>query len=152
MSCSGDQSLKVWNIHSDKSTLRGSIHANEPITSFVFVGAPSDPLQQKIVISLSYSIRIYKLRTLSLLHTISLKDLKLTKSPVVNMQSHPIFDHFILLASDHQLRLFDLNSEATVKTYSARVTSTDVNLFYSIIGSAKGSIQPLWKLCICRFT
>ena len=128
VSCSADQSLKVWNIHSDKATNRGSIHANEPITSFVFCGSPSDPLQQKIIISLSYTIRIYKLRTLSLLHSITMESLKLTKCPIINMEAHPLYDNFILLASDHQLRLYDLNSETIVKTYSARVATNEVFL------------------------
>jgi WD40 repeat protein len=75
VSCSGDQSLKLWDLENDKVPQR-SIHANEPITSFVFCGSPSDPTQQKIVISLSYSIRIYKLRTLGMIHNIPLKELK----------------------------------------------------------------------------
>lgn len=77
ISCSGDQSLRIWNIHSDK-THRGSLHANEPITSFTFCGSETDPHQQKVVVSLSSSIRIYKLRTLQLLHSINLRDMKPT--------------------------------------------------------------------------
>ncbi|KAJ3254020.1 protein with putative role during mitosis [Boothiomyces macroporosus] len=114
ISCSGDQSLKIWNIHSDRSN-RSGVHANEPISSFVFCGAPSDPLQQKLIVSLSYSLRIYKLRTLQLLHTISLDDIKLTKCPVFHMESHPQFDNYILISSDHQLRLFDLTTEACAR-------------------------------------
>jgi hypothetical protein len=66
-----------WNIHSNKQSHRGNIHANEPITSFTFSGSPSDASQQNVIISLSYAIRIYKLRTCSLLHTINLQDLKM---------------------------------------------------------------------------
>ncbi|KAJ3320768.1 protein with putative role during mitosis [Boothiomyces sp. JEL0866] len=127
ISCSGDQSLKIWNIHSDRSN-RSGVHANEPITSFVFCGAPSDPLQQKLIVSLSYSLRIYKLRTLQLLHTISLDDVKLTKCPVFHMESHPLFDNYILISSDHQLRLFDLTTEACIKKYSPRINRQDARL------------------------
>ena len=74
-SCSGDQSLKIWNIYDTQVNVR-SVHANEPITSFIICGSPSDPSQQKLIVSLSYSIRIYKLRTLGLLHSIVLHELK----------------------------------------------------------------------------
>jgi hypothetical protein len=77
ISCSGDQSLRIWNIHSDRGH-RSSLHANEPITSFAFCGSETDPHQQKVVVSLSSSIRIYKLRTLQLIHSINLKDIKPT--------------------------------------------------------------------------
>ncbi|KAI8898303.1 WD40-repeat-containing domain protein [Globomyces pollinis-pini] len=133
ITCSGDQSLKIWNIHSDK-THRGSLHANEPITSFVLCGSPTDECQQKIIASLSYSIRIYKLRTLQLLHTITLSNMKLTKSSINFMNVHPKYDNYILLSSDHQLRLFDLTTETVVKTYSTRSTSTEMHL--------KGYISP----------
>jgi hypothetical protein len=72
-SCSGDQSLKMWDTDEEKGTV-GSVHANEPFTSFVFCG---DVAGQTLIASLAYSIRIYKMRTLTLLHTIQLSDLKL---------------------------------------------------------------------------
>ncbi len=126
VSCSGDQSLKIWNVHADKTTTRASVHANEPITSFTFSGSPTDPLQQKLIISLSYSIRIYKVRTLALVHSIQLSDLKLTKAPVFYMEAHPLFDTYILLSTDNQLRLFDLNTEKIVKTFTSRFNSQHV--------------------------
>lgn len=95
VSCSGDQSLKIWNIHADK-THRGSVHANEPITSFTFCGSPSDSMQQKLIVSLSYSIRIYNLRTLSMLHTITLNELKLTYLNA-KLEKHPSFISKLIL-------------------------------------------------------
>jgi WD40 repeat protein len=90
-------------------------------------------LQQKLIVTLSYSIRIYKLRTLGLLHTIQLPDFKLTKTPVFAVESHPLFDTFILLSADNQLKLFDLNTEKMVKSYTARFNTTQVRWFnYSV--------------------
>ncbi|KAI8928443.1 hypothetical protein BC831DRAFT_448698 [Entophlyctis helioformis] len=97
------------------------IHANEPITSFVFCGSVNDPMQQKVVVSLSFSIRIYKLRTLSMITSIPLNDLKINKTPITSLAVHPVFDNFILLSADNQLRLFDLSTQAFAKTYSARL-------------------------------
>jgi WD40 repeat protein len=85
VSCSGDQSIKFWDTTQDPSTLTSSssssvskLHANEPFTSFVFCGGScNDESGLTIIASLSYSLRIYKMRTLSLLHTISLNELKL---------------------------------------------------------------------------
>ncbi|KAJ3415221.1 hypothetical protein HDV05_005361 [Chytridiales sp. JEL 0842] len=115
-SCSGDQSLKMWDTSIDKSAV-GSVHANEPFTSFVFCG---DVAGQTLVASLAYSIRIYKMRTLTLLHTIQLSDLKINKTPITNVESHPDYDNYILLSCENQLRLFDLSSETMLKVYSAR--------------------------------
>ena len=75
ISCSGDQSIRIWNIHADR-THGGNVHANEPITSFAFCGSTTDPNQQKLIVSLSSSLRIYKLRTLQMIHNISLRDVK----------------------------------------------------------------------------
>lgn len=73
-SCSADQTLKLWDFNQDSQT--NSIHANEPITSFVFTGS-HDPPTQLLCISLSFSIRIYKVRTLQLIQTITLNELKI---------------------------------------------------------------------------
>ncbi|KAJ8324568.1 hypothetical protein O5D80_006813 [Batrachochytrium dendrobatidis] len=132
-SCSGDQSLKFWNIHAEKPH-SGSIHANEPITSFVFSGSTSDPMQQKVIVSLSYSIRIYKVRTLAMLVTIPLGDLKLCKTPVTHLSSHPIHDMFVLVSTDNQLRMFNLITQAFVKTYSARLIENGTRI--------KGEFSP----------
>ncbi|KAH9270410.1 hypothetical protein BASA83_007409 [Batrachochytrium salamandrivorans] len=126
-SCSGDQSLKIWNIHAEKPQ-SSSIHSNEPITSFVFSGSTSDPTQQKVIVSLSFSIRIYKLRTLSMLVTIPLGDLKISKTPVTSLASHPVHDTFVLISTDNQLRLFNLLTQEFVKTYSARLIESGTRI------------------------
>ncbi|KAL2918528.1 hypothetical protein HK105_201929 [Polyrhizophydium stewartii] len=126
-SCSGDQSLKFWNIHAEKPQ-SSSIHANEPITSFAFSGSTSDPMQQKVIVSLSYTIRVYKVRTLTMIITIPMNDLKLSKTPITNLASHPVFDTFILVSADNQLRLFDLTKQAFVKSYSARLIESGTRI------------------------
>ncbi|KAJ3276020.1 hypothetical protein HDV01_006190 [Terramyces sp. JEL0728] len=50
------------------------------------------------------------------------------KCPVFHMESHPLFDNFILISSDHQLRLFDLTTETLVKKYSPRINRQDARL------------------------
>lgn len=120
-------------MHAEK-TSGGSLHANEPITAFVFLGSETDPTNQKIIVSLSNSLRIYKLRTLQLLHVISLKDVKTNNTPIFSMMNHPVFDHYLLLSSDNQLRLFDVNEERVLKTFSAR------NLDYGM--RLKGKFSP----------
>ncbi|KAJ3282905.1 hypothetical protein HDU79_009553 [Rhizoclosmatium sp. JEL0117] len=115
-SCSGDQSLKIWDTSDPKPTI-SSVHANEPFTSFVFCG---DPSEQTLIASLSYTLRIYKMRTMSLVHTIQLKDLKVNKTPVYSVSSHPLYDNYILIACDNQIRLFDLSSETMLRVFSAR--------------------------------
>ena len=117
VSCSGDQSLRIWNIHSDRKQ-GGSIHANEPISSFTFAGTETDEHQQKIIISLSSSIRIYRQRTLQLLHVINLKDMKLS-SPITFIEIHPVFENFCLISSDHQLRLINMDKNTIVKVYTS---------------------------------
>lgn len=72
--CSADQTLKLWEFNGDGQV--HSIHANEPVNSFIFSGN-DDTSTQMILISLSFSIRMYKLRTLQLLHTITLNELKI---------------------------------------------------------------------------
>ena len=73
ISCSSDQSLKIW----DPDSRMHSVHANEPFTSFVVCGASSNDYSSHVLVaSLSYSIRLYKMRTFSLTHSILLKDLK----------------------------------------------------------------------------
>ncbi|KAJ3087475.1 hypothetical protein HK102_011026, partial [Quaeritorhiza haematococci] len=154
-SCSADQTLKFWDIDTDppantstslpsntfnsrppiitqqQSYVLGSVHANEPFTSFVFChgggsdvdddgglapqkrgassslagvgyGVGGESGAQILIAALAYSIRIYKMRTLTLLHTIPLKDLKL---------------------NDNQLRLIDLSSQMVLRVYSARQIS-----------------------------
>ncbi|ORY47781.1 WD40 repeat-like protein [Rhizoclosmatium globosum] len=115
-SCSGDQSLKIWDTSDPKPTI-SSVHANEPFTSFVFCG---DPSEQTLIASLSYTLRIYKMRTMSLVHTIQLKDLKVNKTPVYSVSSHPLYDNYILISCDNQIRLFDLSSETMLRVFSAR--------------------------------
>ncbi|TPX66090.1 hypothetical protein SpCBS45565_g04738 [Spizellomyces sp. 'palustris'] len=118
--CSGDQSIKLFSLDTTSPTSVSSVHANEPFTSFVFAGNPDDASQQKLVASLSYSIRIYRLRTATLLHTIQLRDLRMNKTPLTALTAHPIHDTYILLSCDNQLRLFNLLTETTVKVYQAR--------------------------------
>ncbi|KAJ1568921.1 hypothetical protein HK405_012206 [Cladochytrium tenue] len=115
-SCSGDQSLKLWETDEEKPVISG-IYANEPFTSFVFCG---DVAGQTLIASLSYSIRIYKMRTLSLIHTIQLKELKMNKTPISFLCSHPIVDQVVLLSCDNQLRMLHLGAETTLRVFSAR--------------------------------
>lgn len=116
VSCSSDQSIKIWNVTNDDSKVT-SIHSNEPFTSFTFWG---DGHNQILVASLNYSIKLYKLRTSSLLHTILLSDLKSNKTPITSISSHPVQDNFILISSDNKLLLFDLKTSTTLKTFCAR--------------------------------
>lgn len=41
---------------------------------------------------------------------------------------HPIYDNFILISCDHQIRLFNLDGETIVKTYNARQIEDGVRL------------------------
>ncbi|KAJ3164363.1 hypothetical protein HDU88_005461 [Geranomyces variabilis] len=122
--CSGDQSIKVFPLEGPDAgpgaPAAVSVHANEPFTSFVFVGNPDDKSQQKLVASLSYSIRIYRLRTATLLHTIQMNDLRISKTPITALSSHPVHDSYTLVSCDNQLQLFNLHTESTVKTYQSR--------------------------------
>ncbi|KAI9363040.1 WD40-repeat-containing domain protein [Zopfochytrium polystomum] len=106
----------LWDTSLDKPSI-SSVHANEPFTSFVFCG---DTAGQTLIASLSYSIRIYKMRTLTLLHTIHLKDIKLNKTPISFISSHPLVDQVVLLSCDNQLRMFHLQSETTLRVFSSR--------------------------------
>jgi WD40 repeat protein len=77
--CSADHTLKMWDIQAgDSSPPRtSSVHANEPFTSFVVCGEKSnDTSSQTLITSLSYCLRVYKMRTLALLHVIHLSGLK----------------------------------------------------------------------------
>lgn len=77
-SCSADQTLKMWDMEAGPSPRVSSVHANEPFTSFLICGSKSNDYgSQTLVASLSYCLRIYKLRTLALVHIVHLKDLKL---------------------------------------------------------------------------
>ncbi|KAJ3299443.1 hypothetical protein HK104_008949 [Borealophlyctis nickersoniae] len=118
-SCSSDQSVKIWDTSLDKPQI-SSVHANEPFTSFIFCGNPDDPMAQKLVASMAYSLRVYKVRTMTLLHTIQMGDLKVNKTPITAVSPHPIYDNYVLLSCDNQVRLIELTTEATVKVYSAR--------------------------------
>ncbi|ORX77693.1 WD40 repeat-like protein [Anaeromyces robustus] len=116
VSCSSDQSIKIWNVTNEDSKIT-SIHSNEPFTSFTFWG---DGHNQVLVTSLNYSLKLYKLRTSSLLHSIILPDLKSNKTPITSITSHPIQNNYILISSDNKLLLFDLQTSTILKTYSAR--------------------------------
>jgi WD40 repeat protein len=116
VSCSSDQSIKIWNVTKDDSKMT-SIHSNEPFTSFTFYGKGHN---QILVASLNYSLKLYKLRTSSFLHSIILEDLKSNKTPITSITSHPIQDNFILISSDNRLILFDLKTSTSLKTYCSR--------------------------------
>jgi len=116
VSCSSDQSIKIWNVTNDDSKIT-SIHSNEPFTSFTFWG---DGHNQILVASLNYSLKLYKLRTSSLLHSIMLPDLKSNKTPITSITSHPIQNNFVLISSDNKLLLFDLRTSTTLKVYCER--------------------------------
>lgn len=141
--CSADQSIKfVWiddeivnnlpfeaPIVENHSNLTGtmdarqrkrvqSVNANELFTSFTFAGG--DVQGQTLIASLSYALRIYKMRTMQLLHTINLHELKTNGTPITAMHSHPQFDNYVLLSCDNQVRLFDLSSETMLRTFVAR--------------------------------
>lgn len=36
------------------------------------------------------------------------------------IMTHPLYDNYILISTDHQLRLFDIDTERVVKMYNAR--------------------------------
>ncbi|KAJ3230549.1 hypothetical protein HDU81_004426 [Chytriomyces hyalinus] len=123
-SCSGDQIIKIWDTSLDTPQI-GSVHANEPFTSFVFCG---DSANQTIVASLSQTIRLYKMRTLALIHTIHLKELKQNNTKITSIVSHPVYSNYILISCDNQLRLFDLASETMLRTYSTRELSPGIRI------------------------
>ncbi|KAI8815944.1 uncharacterized protein EV422DRAFT_336670 [Fimicolochytrium jonesii] len=118
--CSGDQSIKIFSIEETNGAVESSVHANEPFTSFVFVGNAGEPNQMNLVASLSYSIRIYRVRTTTLLHTIQLGDLKANKTPITSLTPHPTHPTYLLICCDNQLRLFNLLTASTVKIYQSR--------------------------------
>ncbi|KAJ3161381.1 hypothetical protein HDU86_007163 [Geranomyces michiganensis] len=143
--CSGDQSIKVFPLDGPNAgpgaPAAVSVHANEPFTSFVFVGNPDDKSQQKLVASLSYSIRIYRLRTATLLHTIQMTSLRASKTPITALSSHPVHDSYTLVSCDNQLQLFNLHTESTVKTYQSRSIPNGVRV--------EGQFSPCggWLYC-----
>jgi hypothetical protein len=51
-----------------------------------------------------------------------------SKTPIFHMERHPLYDNYILVASDNHLRLLNLNSEEFCKKYTARFNSTDVHI------------------------
>ncbi|KAI8815487.1 hypothetical protein BJ742DRAFT_848322 [Cladochytrium replicatum] len=126
VSCSADQSLKIWDIDSDDEKVMGRIHTNEPITSFVFCGDSGGKLT--LVVSLSYSIRIFSMKTYSLLHTIQLAELRANKTAITTMHTHPTYDNFVLVSCENQIRLMDLSCETTLRVYSAREISEGVRI------------------------
>jgi len=108
-----------------------SIHSNEPFTSFTFYGKGHN---QILVASLNYSLKLYKLRTSSFLHSIILEDLKSNKTPITSITSHPIQDNFILISSDNRLILFDLKTSTSLKTYCSReILPGVINFIYLLI-------------------
>ncbi|KAJ3054029.1 hypothetical protein HK097_002811 [Rhizophlyctis rosea] len=116
-SCSTDQSVKLWDITVDKPVV-SSVHANEPFTNFVFCGEGEE--RQKLVASLSYCIRIYKVRTMAMVGVVQLGELRTNKTPITALCVHPVHDNYILVSCDNQLRLIDIVTETTIKVYSAR--------------------------------
>ncbi|KAJ3037145.1 hypothetical protein HDV00_002027 [Rhizophlyctis rosea] len=119
-SCSTDQSVKIWDTTLDKPAI-SSVHANEPFTSFVFCGEEEE--RQKLVASLSFALRVYKVRTMTLITTIQLTELRTNKTPITALTVHPVYDNYVLVSSDNQLRLIDIVTETTLKTFSAREIS-----------------------------
>ncbi|KAJ3382740.1 hypothetical protein HDU92_004615 [Lobulomyces angularis] len=126
--CSADQTIKIFDFKEDKPAFQ-SVHANEPFTSFVVCGGNSNDVSgQTLVASLSYCLRVYKMRTLSLMHVIQMKQLKHNKTPISCICSHPTYDNYILISCDNQLRLYDLSSETTLRTFSARTLTPGVRI------------------------
>ena len=160
VTCSGDQSIKFFwltDLNADNDSEKSvvprrksleqtqkardgerrvqSVHANEPFTSFTFCG---DSAAQTLVAAMSFALRIYKMRTMSLMHTIHLKDLKskyvflqflsrygslilcISKTPITAINSHPDYDNYALISSDNRITLFDLATENTLRTYTTR--------------------------------
>ncbi|KAJ3118544.1 hypothetical protein HK100_000587, partial [Physocladia obscura] len=56
------------------------------------------------------------------------------KTPVTTIVSHPVYDNYILISCDNQLRLFDLSSETMLKTYMARAIQSGTRI--------EGSFSP----------
>ena len=46
------------------------------------------------------------------------------------MHSHPLFDNYVLMSCDNQLRLFDLATETTIKVFATRHIESGVNTTY----------------------
>lgn len=62
-----------------------------------------------------------------MLHSFTLKDLQMTKMPIFYMERHPIYDNYILVASDNQLRLLNIQTEQFCKTYQGRFNNSEVS-------------------------
>ncbi|KAI8609073.1 hypothetical protein BC830DRAFT_1152469 [Chytriomyces sp. MP71] len=114
--CSGDYTIKVWDTTQDVPSVT-CFTANEPFTSFVFC---NDVDTQMLVASLSYTLRLYKMRTEKLIATVHLKELKQNKTPVTSLALHPEHSSFLLISCDNELRLFDMSSETMLMKYSTR--------------------------------
>ena len=54
--------------------------------------------------------------------------------------THPIYDNYVLLSSDHQLRLFDMSTEKLIKTYNSRIIDNGVKCFYCRLESREGLV------------
>ncbi|KAJ3188742.1 hypothetical protein HDU85_004456 [Gaertneriomyces sp. JEL0708] len=123
VTCSGDQSIKVFPLLHDASLSANassttSIHANAPFTSFAILG--SSLQDQRLVASQAYNLRIYRLRTAQLLQTLSFPDLQLDRTPITSISPHPLADNFLLLGCDNEMRLWNQEEEAWVKKWHAR--------------------------------
>ncbi|KAI9189031.1 acetyl-coenzyme-A carboxylase [Blastocladiella emersonii ATCC 22665] len=66
---------------SSSATGAASIHSNQPFLSFVFTGTS----QELLIAAQAYALRVYKGRTLALLHTFHLDHLKLQRLPVTHL-------------------------------------------------------------------
>lgn len=120
VSCSSDNTLKIKAMSDEGSgSSVQSIHANEPITSFVFHGPPEEC---KLMVTLAHTIRIYKVRTLQLLQTITFNDLKVSRMPIRSIEVHPQRSELMLLSVENTLQLIDLNEQPVriVRQFNAR--------------------------------
>ncbi|KAJ3185873.1 protein with putative role during mitosis [Irineochytrium annulatum] len=117
-SCSGDQSLKLFHLEPPTPPPPAtSIHANEPITSFTFT-CPQDPSSNLLLLSLSASLRVYRPRTLSLLYTIPLPDLRAPRwggaggaqGTITRVEAHPVWGgRWVLVSCEQKLWICEID-------------------------------------------
>ncbi|KAI9209872.1 uncharacterized protein BJ171DRAFT_609331 [Polychytrium aggregatum] len=128
ISCSSDQTLKIFDTHRREKKILGSLHANEPFTSFAISDSSESESSQILVASLPYSIRIYCLRSLGMLRQISIGEIKLSKTPITSLALHPEYPDFALLSCGNQLKLFHTATGILLKTYSAREIGSETRI------------------------
>ncbi|KAI9144321.1 WD40-repeat-containing domain protein [Paraphysoderma sedebokerense] len=121
VSCSSDNTIKVWNLSDTNVRTCTSLHANEPFVSFTFSGEGQN---QFLIGALAYSLRIYKVRTLSHLYNVSLTHFKINKIPISHIHEHKNESsntgRCILVCADNQIKLYEIDKNEIIRNYNAR--------------------------------